>query len=73
MRWSSEGYVVGRYGSVWRTWYGNASRVGYLCYRLDWLTNPAHIKQNPILYVIELRNKYYIKYRRGLRGDTRNF
>ena len=30
LRWSSEGYVVGQYDSVWKTRYGNASRVDYL-------------------------------------------
>lgn len=35
------------------------------------VTHPLHT--NPIIYVIELRNTYYIEYRRGLSGVTRNF
>lgn len=77
MRWSSEGYVVGQYDSVWKTRYGNASRVGYLFYGtlaqlVEHLTEDQGVPcsthggtTNPIIYTIELRNKYYINIGEG--------
>ena len=85
MRRRSEGYVVCQYDSVWKTRYGNASRVGYLFYGtlaqlVEHLTEDQGVPcsthggtTNPIIYTIELRNTYYIEYRRGLSGVTRNF